>query len=123
MPSLRRSTRVGGIEPLVIDDVGVHTRDDYQSGDPYKVVVYFNREVDDFEDRVFRQEFRDTGFSLQQDHLQLSGEFDRIDPRSVRAFLDDFNARVARLREEAAASHERLREKSDKLKRELSQGR
>ncbi|MBS2938567.1 hypothetical protein KDN32_12530 [Nocardioides sp. J2M5] len=123
MPSLRRSTRVGGIEPLAVEDVGVHTRDDYQSGDPYKVVVYFNREVDDFEDRVFRQEFRDTGFSLQQDHIQLSGEFDRIDPRSVRSFLDGFNTRVAQLREEAAASHERLREQSEKLKRELGQGR
>lgn len=123
MPSLRRPSRVGGTDELVIEDVGVHTRDDYQSGDPFKVLLYFNREVDDFEDRVFSQEFRQTGFSMQKDHLQFPGDFDRIDTRAVLAFLGEFNARVAQLRGEAAQSHERLREQIDRLKGELSAGR
>lgn len=124
MVSPGKAMLVGSQAPLRIVGVQIGTSAEWQPDDAYVLELELNRATDDFEARVFEKEFVQYHRSLRLEYVSIRvyAEVHAVDPTLVIQFLDEFNARIAQRREEAAAAKKRLNAQGEKLLTALTAG-
>ena len=102
-------------DPLMIKSIEADCPSDYIAGDPYYVNIWFNRELDPYEERAARDARRDfEGLAVEYHRLRTRTEMGDIDPYEIAEFVRTISEQAAMLRQQGDVER-KLRAQAQRL--------